>query len=241
MAAKTEPRNGIQHTWDLGENGWNTGMDANLLKIGLVGMHLSVLDKDLSTPPATPTDGASYLVGPTATDAWVGLEDQIVIYDDDISDWRAYVPRTGWLCFVEDEDVVYIYKVAGWESYSGGSVTDEHITIACSDETTALIVGTAKVTFRMPYAMILSEVRASVTIAPTGANLIVDINEGGVSVLSTRLSIDAGEKTSTTAATATVISDAALADDAEITIDIDQIGSTVAGAGLKVTLIGVQA
>jgi hypothetical protein len=27
-----------------------------------------------------------------------------------------------------------------------------------------------------------------------------------------------------------------LADDAEISIDIDQIGSTVAGAGLKVTL-----
>jgi hypothetical protein len=38
-----------------------------------------------------------------------------------------------------------------------------------------------------------------------------------------------------------VISDSALADDAEITIDIDQIGGTVAGAGLKVWLIGVRA
>jgi len=112
------------------------------------------------------------------------------------------------------------------------------IQLACSDETTSLTAGTAKVTFRMPHAMTLTGVRSSVTTAPTGSTLIVDINEGGTSILSTKLSIDATEKTSTTAATPAVISDSALADDAEITIDIDQIGSTIAGAGLKVTLIG---
>lgn len=117
----------------------------------------------------------------------------------------------------------------------------EQIQLACSDETTALTAGTNKVTFRMPFAMTLTAVRASVTTAPTGSTLVVDINEGGTSVLSTKLSIDATEKTSTTAATAAVISDSALADDAEITIDIDQIGSTIAGAGLKVTLIGTRA
>jgi hypothetical protein len=115
------------------------------------------------------------------------------------------------------------------------------IQIACSDETTALTAGTAKVTFRMPYAMTLTAVRSSVTTAPTGSTLIVDINEGGTSILSTKLSIDATEKTSTTAASAAVISDANLASDAEITIDIDQIGTTIAGAGLKVTLIGTRA
>ena len=49
------------------------------------------------------------------------------------------------------------------------------------------------------------------------------------------------EKTSTTAATPAVISTSALTDDAEITIDIDTIGSTVAGAGLKITLKGTRA
>jgi hypothetical protein len=117
----------------------------------------------------------------------------------------------------------------------------EFLLFACSDETTALGTGTAKLTFRMPYAFTLSAVRASVTTAPTGSMIIVDINEGGSSILSTKLSIDASEKTSTTAATAAVISDAALADDAEITIDIDQVGSGTAGAGLKVSLIGVRA
>jgi hypothetical protein len=115
------------------------------------------------------------------------------------------------------------------------------LVIACSDETSNLTTGTAKVTFRMPYAMTLSSVRASVNTAPTGSTLIVDINEGGSTILSTKLSIDASELTSTTAATAAVISDTALADDASITIDVDQIGSTIAGKGLKVVLKGVRA
>jgi hypothetical protein len=66
----------------------------------------------------------------------------------------------------------------------------------------------------------------------------VDINEGGNSILSTKLSIDAGEKTSTTAATPAVISDSSLAEDAEISFDIDAVGSTTPGKGLKVTLKG---
>ena len=134
-------------------------------------------------------------------------------------------------------NVLYYNTTDGMVSY--GSSTAE-IQFAVSDETTDLTTGTAKITFRMPYAMTLSEVRVSVGTAPTGANLIVDINESASTILSTKLSIDAGEKTSTTAATPPVISDSALADDAEITIDIDQIGSTVAGAGLKITFKGTR-
>jgi hypothetical protein len=115
--------------------------------------------------------------------------------------------------------------------------------VACSDETSDLTAGTAKVTFRAPYAFRLTAVRASVNTAPTGSTLIADINNGANSALSTKLSIDADEKTSTTAATPAVI-DATyedFADDAEITIDIDQIGSSVAGKGLKVALLGTRA
>jgi hypothetical protein len=112
------------------------------------------------------------------------------------------------------------------------------LVMAASDETTDLTTGTAKLTFRMPHAMTLTDVRASVNTAPVGSTLVVDINEGGSTILSTKLSIDASEKTSTTAATPAVISDTALADDAEVTIDIDQIGSSTAAKGLKVALIG---
>jgi len=112
--------------------------------------------------------------------------------------------------------------------------------IDCVDETTSLTVATVA-TFRMPHAFTLTGVRASLTSVASGADLIVDIQEGGVTVLSTLLSIDANTLTSTTATTPAVISDAALADDAEITIDVTQIGSGNAGAGLKVTLIGLVA
>jgi hypothetical protein len=127
------------------------------------------------------------------------------------------------------------------KTLSTGSVVPAVIGIACSDETTALATGTAKATFRMPYAMTLTGVRASVGTAPVGSTLIVDINEGGSTIMtSNKLSIDASEKTSTTAATAAGITDSALANDAEITIDIDQVGSSTAGAGLKVWLIGTR-
>ena len=114
------------------------------------------------------------------------------------------------------------------------------VQVAASDETTALTTGTAKVTFRMPYAMTVTAVRASLSTAQaSGSIFTVDINEGGTTILSTKLTIDNTEKTSTTAATPAVVSDTALADDAEITIDIDQIGDGTA-AGLKVTIIGTR-
>ena len=115
----------------------------------------------------------------------------------------------------------------------------EVIGIAVSDEETAITTGTAKVTFRMPFAMTLTAVRASLTVASSSGLPTFDINEGGSTILSTKLSIDATEKTSTTAATAAVISDSALADDAEITIDIDVAGTGAKGA--KVYLIGRRA
>lgn len=170
--------------------------------------------------------------------------------------WYYFIPAQGILKRIGADFYTYDPdSSAAWQLYApGGGAVDSvngatgavvvpvPVQIAVSDETTDLTTGTAKVTFRMPFAMTLlsgsNGVRASVGTAPTGADLQIDINEGGVSILSTPITIDAGEKTSTTAATPPVISDTALADDAEITIDIDQVGSTVPGAGLKVTLIG---
>lgn len=121
---------------------------------------------------------------------------------------------------------------------TGAVIVPVPIGVACSDETTPLTAGSAKVTFRMPHAFTLTGVRASLTTAQTSGSIFtVDINEGGVSILSTKITIDNTEKTSTTAAIPPVISDSALADDAEMTVDIDQIGDGTA-TGLKVWLIG---
>jgi hypothetical protein len=111
--------------------------------------------------------------------------------------------------------------------------------VAASDENTVLTTGTAKIKFRMPYAMTLTEVRASLNVAQASGSIItIDLNENGTSVLSTKVTIDNTEKTSTTSATPSVISDSALADDAEMSIDIDQVDASTIAAGLKFTLKG---
>lgn len=115
------------------------------------------------------------------------------------------------------------------------------IIISITGDSTAVTSGTNKKRFRMPYGFTLTEVRANLITAQTsGSILTVDINESGSTILSTKLTIDNTEKTSVTAATPPVMSDTALADDAEISIDVDQIGDGTA-QGLKVTLIGYRA
>ena len=93
-------------------------------------------------------------------------------------------------------------------------------------------------TFRPVKDFVVTEVSASVTTAPTGATLVFDINDDGTTILSTKLSIDIGEKTSRTAATAAVISAPNIAADSEVTIDIDQVGSTVAGQNATIFITG---
>lgn len=95
-----------------------------------------------------------------------------------------------------------------------------------------LTTGTAKATRRLPQGMKLTEIMAYVATAPTGAALEVDVNDDGTSMLSTVLSIDAGEYTTETAAASYALSDSLLGRADSLTIDIDQVGSTVAGADL---------
>ena len=153
------------------------------------------------------------------------------------ADWTAFDAKQAALVSGTNIKTINSTSILG----SGNYATPFELVVAASDETTALTAGTAKITFRMPRAVTLTAVRASLTTAQaSGSIFTVDINEGGTSILSTKLTIDNTEKTSTTAATPPVISDTSLADDAEITIDIDQIGNGTA-KGLKVMLIGTYA
>lgn len=116
MAAKTEPRSGIQYGWALGEQNWNTGMDANLLSIGRFAFHLSIKDRDLTAPPAGPVDGDTYIVAAAATDAWAGKDGQVAIWDATAAAWAFGTPRVGWVAYIEDEQVLSAYKATGWSA-----------------------------------------------------------------------------------------------------------------------------
>ena len=135
-----------------------------------------------------------------------------------------------------DTDIVKRGRVSDLPFSS--KTASESFIMSASDATTDLTVGVIDDTFRTPYAFTLTGIRASLVTAATGAIFDVDVLENGTTILSTRVTLDSGEKTSTTAVTAPVISDSSLADDSEMSIEIKVIGSTIAGAGLKVTLIG---
>lgn len=151
--------------------------------------------------------------------------------DSDLTSWADVTRASGFDTFTATPTAANLRSL----------MTDgppESIVIACSDEISNLTTGTAKVKFRMPYAFTLTEVRASLSTAQSAGSIFtVDVNEGGITILSTKLTIDNTELTSTTAAAAPVISDTSLADDAEMSVDIDQVG-TAGAIGLKVVLIG---
>lgn len=112
-------------------------------------------------------------------------------------------------------------------------------TVAVTDEVSLIVTGNAQVQFRMPYAMTLTEVRASLNVAQaSGTTLQINVKENGTTIFSTNLTIDNTETTTVTAAVPAVISDASLADDSIITVDVVAVDAATSAVGLKVTLKG---
>jgi hypothetical protein len=125
----------------------------------------------------------------------------------------------------------------------GKVATTKAVSIQITDASTDITKGDGKAILNIPTLIdgyVLKRVAASVTTAPAGAAIIIQINNvtDNVDILSTRLTIDEDEKTSATAATPAVIdtSHDDVATDDVIRIDVDQVGSTTAGAGLVVRL-----
>lgn len=128
MAAQTDVRFGLAYGWALGESGWNSGMDANLLKLGRVGVHLSIKDRDLTAPPGSPANGDTYIVGPSATGAWASKDGQVAVFDS--AAWVFYVPRKGWHAYIEDEEVMCVYKTA----WSAGNATNQRAAVSMTSD-----------------------------------------------------------------------------------------------------------
>ena len=108
--------------------------------------------------------------------------------------------------------------------------------IAVTEENTNIQTGTAQVTIRAPFAMAVTAVRGSLSTASSSGAVEFDVNVGGASIFSTRPTIDANETTTTSAATASVLSNVPtmVSDDAQITFDIDSAGTSA--RGLKVAI-----
>ena len=87
---------------------------------GLV--QLSVLDRDLLAPPASPADGDRYVVASGATGDWAGWDLNIALWTHGA--WLRLPPRTGWRAWVEDEGLLLVYDGAGWIGTTPATLQD---------------------------------------------------------------------------------------------------------------------
>lgn len=119
--------------------------------------------------------------------------------------------------------------------------TIETITVFVSPTDADASAGTDAVQFRVNEDWEVLSVGAHAMVAPTGQAAVFDINDDGSTILSTKISIDATETDSATAATPPVLSSTTIAAGSELSIDIDQVGNTAAGQGYSVYMKIVRA
>jgi hypothetical protein len=83
---------------------------------------LAVEDKDLTSPPGSPADGARYIPKATATGAWSGKEGYVAHYVDGA--WEFYPPREGFIAYMRDEDLAYFYNSSAWVTFDNALDAD---------------------------------------------------------------------------------------------------------------------
>lgn len=75
-------------------------------------IQLSVITRGGVSPPATPADGARYLVGTGATGGWAGADGRIAVAQG--GGWVFLTPRPGWRMWVEAEARFLVFDGAAW-------------------------------------------------------------------------------------------------------------------------------
>lgn len=111
MTATVGANFGMNYAWASGEDGWNVGMDANLLKIDTLAK-LKVINYTTTTPPESPSEGDVYIVGVGATGAWSGLDKNVVVRTG--TSWTSYTPVNGWFAYDENSSSYIGYNGTSW-------------------------------------------------------------------------------------------------------------------------------
>lgn len=72
---------------------------------------LAVKSKTVTAPPGSPADGDRYIVPPSATGAWAGKEEDVVLWMK--TEWIFFAPKGGWIAYVESSDSYVRYSAVG--------------------------------------------------------------------------------------------------------------------------------
>jgi hypothetical protein len=100
-----------------------------------------------------------------------------------------------------------------------------------------VLAGTARLYNDTGRTLTIASVRASVGTAPTGASLIVDININGTTIFSTQGNRPTITATNNTSGSVTNMNTTTITNGQFFAVDVDQIGSSVAGSDLTVQIL----
>lgn len=72
---------------------------------------LKIIDRDLTAPPGSPTDGDAYIVATGGTGDFAGQDGDVAYY---FAGWRFVTPWEGLIARIADEDLLVQYDGASW-------------------------------------------------------------------------------------------------------------------------------
>lgn len=67
-----------------------------------------------NTPPASPADGDTYIVGAAPTGAWAGKAGSVARWSSVQNGWEHYTPKNGWRLEASTLNEAYRYTSSAW-------------------------------------------------------------------------------------------------------------------------------
>ena len=77
----------------------------------------NVISSTLTTPPASPANGAAYVIPTGATGDWSSQVGKIARYSSAVTAWEYYTPKEGWKVHDNAQDVYLKHNGSSWEVY----------------------------------------------------------------------------------------------------------------------------
>lgn len=96
------------YDWTFGESDWDSGMDANLQRIGAT-IQIAVISRSMDIVDiVTPSELERYIVPSGGTGVFSGKTGQVAYYRN--AAWFFIVPGDGWQAYVHNDDQMVVFK-----------------------------------------------------------------------------------------------------------------------------------
>ena len=134
MPARTDLNSCLTHGYDDGDPNWGRAVNENFERISRLAFNPAVEGVNITTPPASPPDGSSYILGASPTGDWSTFNTGQIAYYNGTS-WVAYTAAEGWIVFDKTTNRPYAFDGSVWAELETG-VTAQSLTQTAYDALT---------------------------------------------------------------------------------------------------------